>query len=169
MNLTPSIIAAATEALGGEPVRPPAMPTQPVKAAGAAAVPDARPDAGVVTAGAEARAAFQPQAIGTPAAAVPAFGNTTFDGPPPELAERRSKTEVTRRRLANLAALITAEQSALGSLLDDLADDAAELKSAEHFDVGTARKFLTDLAAVVAALSAPAATAAKEKPTKKTK
>lgn len=140
----------AAAALGGPPVMPPVFKTQPVDAR-------PRPDAGVVTRGEEARKAFATQSVAAASASPRAFGNPTFDGPPPELAARRGKAEVARRRLANLAGLISAEQSALGSLLDDLADDAEELKAAEHFDVATARKFLADLAGVVSALSAPAA------------
>jgi hypothetical protein len=154
MQTLPISTVAAAEALGGPPMMPPAVKPQPIGTA--------RADAGVVTAGAEARAAASQRIAtgGSPERA--AFGNATFDGPPAELSERRGKAETARRRLANLATLIVAEQAALGSLLDDLADDAAALKAAEHFDVATAKKFLKDLAAVVEGLkSKPAPKPAK--------
>lgn len=143
--------AAAAEALGGEPTKPPVFPTQPI----GRAEPDTIPQGN-----APARVLFT-RAVET-AAAAPAFGNPTLDGMPPELVMRRSKVGTVRRSLADLARRVKDDQAALTPMLDDLADDAEALQAAEMFEVAVARKFLADLSAVVDALATekPAETAA---------
>lgn len=134
--------AAAVEALGGVPARPPQM--QPLPLGGDAA----------------AREAFQARhEAEQAAAAVPVFaplGNTTFDPTPAELLARRAKVSLVRERLGNLARLIVAEEAGLGPILADLTDDAKVIKESEAFDTDAAKSFLTALGAVVAGLSAPA-------------
>ena len=151
--MTPQFITEATQALGGEPVKPPAIQAQRVQTA------TPRADAGVVTQGEEARKAFA-ASIGPARPA--AFGHPTFDGPAPELAARRATAAEARRRLATLAGIIAAEQSAIGSLLGELDSAAAELKAADQFDVAVARQFLAGLQAALDAVKTPPAAAEKK-------
>lgn len=89
-----------------------------------------------------------------PATAFPAaLGNPTFDGPPPELVARRAKAQQVRGSLAALAERILDAHRDLTPVIADLADDAAAVAAAEHFDCEVATKFLTDLRNVVSGLS----------------
>lgn len=151
----------AAAALGGEPVRPPSFPMQAVALAEASPLP---------AGDAAARAAFT-RAVAA-AAAPQTFGNPTLDGLPPELLARRGKAATTRRALADLATRVLDDHRQLSALLDDLADDAADLQAAEMFDVATARRLLDGLKAVVDSLNTapapPAAPAAETEPAPET-
>ena len=143
--------AAAAQALGGEAVRPPSFPMQPIARAEAKEDPQAS----------EARAAFS-QAVTAGNAASPVFGNTTFDGIPAAQLERRSKVGTARRMLADLASRVVSDAKFLNTLLDDLADDAETLRAAEAFDVDYARTFINHLKDVVASITLTETTAAAE-------
>lgn len=138
----PDLEAAAAEALGGAPVRPPSFPTQAVAHAEAEPLPAGDP---------AARAAFTRAvaAAGTPQT----FGNPTLDGLPAELLMRRSKAASARRALADLATRVLDDHRHLSAVLDDLGDDSADLQAAEMFDVPTARRLLDGLKAVVLSIS----------------
>lgn len=143
-KISPALAAAAAEALGGPPARPP-LPTAPVS----------RP---VNPAHAAAKEAFTKASTVPESAAT--IGNPTFDAIPPELVQRRAKVATVRGRLSGLASLIRSEHAELGAIIADLADDAGELKRGELFDCDVAATFLADLKAVVDGL-APKASAEK--------
>jgi len=138
---TQSIARAAAEALGGEPVKPPALKVQPIAAKKAAPVP---------TGNAEARAAFQAKHI-VPIA--PATGNPTFDAPPAELVERSAKVRLIRERLSGLIGAIERERTALLPELDAMLPRSAELILGEAFDPAAALAFLNDLHATIEGLA----------------
>lgn len=146
---TQSIAKAAAAALGGEPVKPPAMPTQTIGKA-----------APIPTGDADARAAFKAR---HEEPISPITGNPTFDAPDPAVIARREKVASVRTRLGALIRQIESEHTALMPALAEFDADAAELQAAEQFDPATARKFLAYLHATVESLTRKAAKPAKEK------
>lgn len=122
-------LQAAAQALGGAPVRPPALAQQ---AAAAAAPPP-------------------------PAAAkMPATGNPTFDPTPPAVLRRRNAVEQARSGLQALVGNILSSAGRIRAELEILAEDSAESLSAEAFDPVSAGTFLDGLATLISGLSAAA-------------
>jgi hypothetical protein len=144
--------AAVAQALGGEPARPPALPTQKV----ARAVED--------PALAELRAARAAEFTAAESTAPAALntGTPTFDGIPAEVQARRAKVAAATAGLGHIISFLRKAEGELSPVLADLADDADAIKAAEFFDPKEAQEFLAALLACIPSPAAPAAPPAPE-------
>lgn len=132
-GISPALEAAAAEALGGLPTRPPLMMSAPMpEAPGLAAL----------------RQTFTDSQL-PPAAPVP-LGHTLFDAPA-HTADRAAKVATVRSGLADVVRAVLTAQENLAPILAELTKDGT-VKMAEKFDAKLATKLLTDLKQVVDAL-----------------
>lgn len=138
-----NLAAAAAEALGGAPARPP-VPRAPNRESS-----DQR----------LAREAFK--AANTVAAPI-LIGHPTFDPVPDALGLRREKVAIVRLRLSLLAQHILDENAALQPLISELDPEAAEVLTSELFSTAIARSFLASLSQTVTALASPSETMSAE-------
>jgi inactivated superfamily I helicase len=135
-GISPALEAAATQALGGVPTRPPLM---------MAAMPAPIPEAPGLAA---LRQAFTDSQL-PPTAPAP-LGHSLFDAPATS-ADRAAKVATVRSGLAELARAILSAEAALTPIIEELTKDGT-VKLAEKFQPRLAAKLLTDLKGVITEL-----------------
>lgn len=131
-GISPALEAAAAEALGGPPTRPPVMLAPMPEAPGLAAL----------------RQNFTDSQL--PPAAPPPLGHALFDAPA-HSADRAARVATVRSGLADLVRAVLTAEADLTPILAELTKDGT-VKMAEKFDPRLATKLLTDLKQVVDAL-----------------